>query len=90
MIRSELVKILVCPESQSRLEFASSDLVKRLNGSIAAGTLENRAGRRLSKALEGGLVPVDGPRVVYPIIDDIPMMLVDESISLDQTALDRG
>ena len=86
MIRSELLKMLVCPETQATLEIASDDLIARVNRAIAGGQLKNKAGQALKKPLEGGLVRSD-QRVLYPVMDDIPMMLIDESVPLDQPAL---
>lgn len=86
MLRPELLKLLVCPENQAPLEFADRELLARLNAAIAAGKLVNRAGQPLATAIDGGLVRADGA-VLYPIIDDIPMMLVDEGVPLDQAAL---
>jgi uncharacterized protein YbaR (Trm112 family) len=88
MIRPELLKMLVCPENKTELTVASSELVDRVNRAIAAGQLTNKAGHKLAKPLDGGLVRADGA-VLYPIVDDIPMMLVDEAIPLDQPAV-RG
>jgi uncharacterized protein len=87
MIRAELLKMLVCPENQSSLSIASSELIAKLNRAIALGQLQNRAGEKLKAPLEGGLLRADRD-VLYPIMDDIPMLLVDEGIFLDQTALE--
>jgi uncharacterized protein len=89
MIHSELLKMLVCPENQTPLSVASHELLGRVNGAIARGQLQNRAGQPLKKPLDGGLVRAD-QRLMYPIMDDIPMMLVDEAILLDQAALASG
>jgi uncharacterized protein YbaR (Trm112 family) len=89
MIRSELLKMLVCPETQSSLSLASNELIARLNRAIALGQITNKAGQLLKKPLDGGLLRAD-QRVLYPIMDDIPMMLVDEGVSLDQAALTSG
>jgi uncharacterized protein YbaR (Trm112 family) len=86
MIRSELLKMLVCPETQAPLEIASDALIARVNQAIARGQLKNKAGQPLKSPLEGGLVRSD-QRVLYPVLDDIPMMLIDESVPLDQPAL---
>lgn len=86
MIRPELLKMLVCPETHGPLEVASSELVSRINRAIAAGRLSNKAGRKLERPLDGGLVRAD-QAVLYPIMDEIPMMLVDEAIPLDQAAI---
>ena len=55
----------------------------RANRAIAAGWLKNRAGEALTKAIEGGLVRQD-QTMLYPVIDGIPILLVDEAIPLDQ------
>ncbi len=78
--------MLVCPDDQSSLTIASGELIERLNRTIAQGQLKNKAGQKLEKPLDGGLVRAD-KRLLYPIVDDIPMMLVDEAIPLDQAAL---
>lgn len=86
MISSELLKILVCPENQSPFEMAGRELIARINRTISRGELKNKAGHKLEKQLDGGLLRAD-QRVLYPIVDEIPMLLVDEGIPLDQPAL---
>ncbi len=86
MISAELLKILVCPENQSSLNVASTELLARLNRAIASGKLSNRAGQKVERPLGAGLLRQD-ERVLYPIVDEIPMLLVDEGILLDQPAL---
>jgi uncharacterized protein YbaR (Trm112 family) len=80
--------MLVCPEDQSALSPAGSDLIARLNRAVELGQLKNRAGQQIEKRLSGGLLRAD-ETVLYPIVDDIPMMLVDEAIPMDQAALKR-
>jgi uncharacterized protein len=86
MILSELLKILVCPENQSSLTLASGELIARLNAAIVRGQLKNKAGQKVEKRLDGGLVRAD-QKVLYPIVDEIPMMLVDEAIPLEQIGI---
>jgi uncharacterized protein YbaR (Trm112 family) len=88
MVRIELLKILVCPEDQSPLSLIDADLLARLNRAVAARQLKNRGGQTLEKGLSGGLMREDGT-LVYPIVDDIPMMLLDEAIPLEQIGLAR-
>jgi uncharacterized protein YbaR (Trm112 family) len=78
--------MLVCPETRDSLSVASDALVSRLNQAIAARKLVNKAGQTLERKLDGGLVRSD-QAVLYAIVDDIPMMLVDEGIPLGQPAL---
>ncbi len=86
MIRTDFLKILVCPEDQSPLTTASSDLVDRVNRAIERGQVKNRAERLVERPLSGGLLRAD-KTVLYPIVDDIPLMLVDEGIPMDQSSL---
>ena len=79
MIRSELLQMLVCPEDRSELCVASDELIARLNRAIADGSLTNRGGQKIEKPLSAGLLRADG-KLLYPIVDDIPMMLVDEAV----------
>jgi uncharacterized protein YbaR (Trm112 family) len=81
MIGKELLDILVCPQDRTPLELANPDLVAKLNRSIAAGVLRNMAGEKVEQPLDGGLVREDGT-LLYPIVDGIPVMLVDEAIRL--------
>lgn len=83
MISKELLDILVCPERRTPLSLADDRLLAALNRAVAEGLLKNRAGDRVDKPLEGGLVS-DDRAVVYPILDAIPIMLIDEAIPLDQ------
>lgn len=87
MIGNELLKMLVCPENQSPLALASTEVIAQLNRAIALGQLRNRAGQKLEKLLSGGLVRADRT-MLYPIVDEIPMMLVDEAIPLNQAGLE--
>ena len=81
MTDPELMRLLCCPETRQDLREAESSLVARLNEHIAAGRVTNRAGQAVSQKLDGGLVRSDG-KFLYPIRQDIPVMLIDESIPL--------
>jgi uncharacterized protein len=81
MITQELLAMLRCPEDHSRLTSADAHLVAHLNAAGASGRLTNRGGQKIEKPLDGALVRADG-QVAYPIIDEIPILLVDEGIRL--------
>jgi uncharacterized protein len=83
MIHPDLQKILVCPEDRSPVTPADADLVRRLNDAIAAGRLKNRGGQLLQQAMDGALVRADGT-LAYPVVDNIPLMLMDEAVPLAQ------
>jgi uncharacterized protein YbaR (Trm112 family) len=80
-VSPELLEILVCPETKQPLSMAPPALLERLAGAVRAGTLRNRGGEKVGAPILEGLVREDG-RVLYPIDDGIPVMLVDESIEL--------
>jgi uncharacterized protein len=81
-ISQELLDILACPETKQPLALASEDMVKALNDLIGQGRISNRAGQPVTEAIDAGLVRED-KQYLYPIRDDIPIMLIDEAISLE-------
>ena len=83
MVDAELLRILVCPENKTPVSLADDALVERINGAIESGTLKNREGEDVKEKIDGGLVREDGA-YLYPIRDDIPIMLIGQSIALDQ------
>ena len=85
MVHPELLKILVCPEDKTPVVPAADALVAKANAAIEARTLKNRAGEAVEERIDAGLVREDRA-YMYPIRDDIPIMLIDEAIPLDQLA----
>ncbi len=81
MIDADLLKILCCPETHQEVRLAEPAVIDKLNAQITAGTLKNRAGQPVQEKIEAGLVRADG-RVLYPIRNNIPIMLVDEGLPL--------
>lgn len=79
MIDAELLKVLCCPETHQAISIADSALVEKLNEQISGGKLKNRGGQPLKEKIDAGLVRADG-KFVYPIRQDIPVMLIDEAI----------
>jgi uncharacterized protein YbaR (Trm112 family) len=82
-MRNQMLAILRCPVDQSKLCEAEAGLVARLNAAIRAKRLRNHAGQVVEYSIEGGLVRAAGD-LLYPIVDQIPVMLHDEAIPLDQ------
>lgn len=85
----ELLEILVCPETKQPVRAADDELVERINASIRSGEVKNRAGEGVEDPIDGGLVREDGA-VLYPVREDIPIMLIDEAIELDGLVGDAG
>ena len=81
MIDPELLKILCCPETHQEVRLAETAVIDKLNAQIAAGHVTNRAGQAVKDRIDSGLVRADG-KFLYPIRQNIPVMLVDEGIPL--------
>ena len=81
MVDPELLKLLCCPETHQGLRLARAELLQQLNQKIAVGNLQNRGGRPVSEKLAEALLREDG-KVLYPIRNGIPVMLVDDGILL--------
>ena len=80
-IDQELLDILVCPESRQRLTRAEPMLLARLNEEIRSRRLRNRGGEAVESEIREALVREDG-KFLYVVDDDIPIMLIDQSIEL--------
>lgn len=82
MINPELIAILVCPETKQPLSVATAEILDRVNRAVEEGSLRNQGDDGVKDRIEEGLVREDG-KVMYPVRDDIPVMLLDEAIRLD-------
>lgn len=78
-----LLTILRCPVTHRGLSVLNKDKLARVNEAITAGELVNHEGSTIIDPLQEALVTDDGKRV-YPINDGIPVLLEDQSISLEQ------
>jgi uncharacterized protein YbaR (Trm112 family) len=81
LIDPELLKILVCPETKEPVAPADEALIEKLNAAQKNQTLKNRAGEPVAQPMQGGLIREDRA-YLYPIVDGIPVMLIDEAIPL--------
>tara|TARA_B100000963_G_C22524606_1_gene624679 strand:- start:80 stop:334 length:255 start_codon:yes stop_codon:yes gene_type:complete len=78
-----LLTILQCPISKKGLNILKKDQLTKINTAIEGGTLMNHGGILVVEQLDAALITDDGKRI-YPVIDDIPVLLEEESISLEQ------
>ena len=82
-VDSELVKILVCPANRVRVSLVGREIVDRLNQAIAEERILKVDGDLVSEPLQDGLLREDG-KILYPVRDAIPVMLIGEGISMNQ------
>lgn len=82
-LSKELLEILVCPESKQDLRLADDEILTKLNSRIKEGKLKNKAGQTVKDTCSGALIRKDS-KFLYLIREDIPIMLIDESIPADQ------
>jgi len=80
-ISSELLEILVCPETKQPVALAGEEILAQLNEKVAAGSVRNRGGDKVERPITEGLIREDAA-VLYPVDDGIPVMLIEESIEL--------
>jgi uncharacterized protein YbaR (Trm112 family) len=79
----KLLTILHCPITHKGLGLANETTLKAVNDAIAAGGVANQEGQTLTEPLHEGLLTDDG-KVLYPIVDGIPVLLSGESINMEQ------
>ena len=83
MIDKELLEILCCPETKEDVYIAKNDLIDKLNSLIDKKELKNRNGDIIEGKIDSGLIRQD-MKFIYPIREDIPIMLIDEAIPLEK------
>lgn len=83
MVNKDLLDLLVCPENHQPLRLAEADLVNRINRAIERGHVKNVGGAKVEKTFVECLLR-DDEQLLYPVLDEIPILLVDEAIPLDQ------
>ena len=83
-IAQDLLAILCCPETKQDLRLLEPGLVEKLNQRIEKGDLKTKGGQSVAEKIDGGLLRNDGT-VVYPIRDQIPIMLIEEGILVEKS-----
>jgi uncharacterized protein YbaR (Trm112 family) len=78
----ELLDMLCCPETKEDVSLAEAGLIDALNRKIEAGQVKNRGGEPVKEKVDSGLIRADR-KFLYPVREDIPIMLIDEAIPLE-------
>jgi uncharacterized protein YbaR (Trm112 family) len=82
-VDKDLLAILCCPETKLDVSLADDALISKVNDAVSRGVLKNKAQKPVTEMLDGGLIRAD-KKILYPIREDIPVMLIEEGIPLDQ------
>jgi uncharacterized protein YbaR (Trm112 family) len=64
------------------VSLADQALIAKLNEAIRGGQLKNKVNKPVTEPLDGGLIRSDR-KILYPIREDIPVMLIEEGIPLE-------
>ncbi len=83
-IAHDLLAILCCPETKQDIRLLEPEVVEQLNLRIEKGELKTKGGQPVTEKIDGGLLRNDGT-LVYPIRDQIPIMLIEEGILIEKT-----
>ena len=81
-IDKDLLAILCCPDTKQDVSLAEEPLIAKLNDAVSRGQLKNKANKPVFEPLDGGLIRADR-KILYPIREDIPVMLIEEGIPLE-------
>lgn len=85
-IAADLLAILCCPETKQEVCLLDQAVIERLNQRISKGELKTKGGQPVTEQIDGGLLRKDHT-VAYPIRDQIPIMLIEEGISIEESDL---
>lgn len=82
-ISKKLLEILCCPVSHSPLSLASKTQLSYLNDQVRDAEVVTVDGEPLQEPLQAALITQDG-KVLYPVRDDIPVLLYEAGIGTTQ------
>jgi uncharacterized protein YbaR (Trm112 family) len=82
-IDGKLLEILCCPVSKIPLTRLGPGQLKKINVAIAAGSVQYVHGNPVEQTLREALITEDS-KVVYPVIDGIPILLEEKGIGTTQ------
>ena len=79
----ELVEILVCPDTKLNVDLVKTETVEKINLAIKESIVLNVDGQSVKAPLQDGLLREDD-KIIYPVRDSIPVMLIGEGIPMEQ------
>lgn len=82
-IDGKLLEILCCPVSKTPLTRLSAARLAALNKAISQGQVQYVRGEVVDKPLREALITEDS-KVIYPVIDEIPILLEERGIGTTQ------
>ena len=82
-IDGKLLEILCCPLSKTPLTRLERSRLDKLNRAISAGEVDQIDGTAITETLREALITTDG-KVIYPVLDDIPVLLSERGIGTTQ------
>lgn len=82
-VDGKLLEILCCPVSKVALNRLDHSRLEKLNRAITNGEVQTVKGEKVSTTLKEALITEDG-RVIYPVVDDIPVLLEEKGIGTTQ------
>jgi len=82
-VDGKLLEILCCPVSKTPLIKLGQKKLDKLNKAIASDDALYVDGEKVKEALQEGLITENG-KVIYPVQDDIPILLEEKGIGTTQ------
>jgi uncharacterized protein YbaR (Trm112 family) len=82
-VNGKLLEILCCPVSKTPLTVLGRQKLDKLNSAIKSGEALFVDGEKVTDPLQEALITEDG-KVVYPVQDDIPVLLEEKGIGTTQ------
>jgi uncharacterized protein YbaR (Trm112 family) len=77
------LEVVACPETHQPLALADAALLAKLNAAVDKKKLKDKSQALVEPRMQAALVRKDGA-VAFPVWDDVPRLLVDAAIPLDQ------
>ena len=82
-MNEKILKLICCPSSKKQLKILNEEGLANLNQAISAGLIKNNQGKILKDEIEQALITEDY-ELAYVVRDDIPVLLENESIKMNQ------